>query len=167
MIPTEVVIISKIIFWIFISHAFMAVAEYVCHRWFMHKKQAIIHWWKFREIYDHHAIEHHGKGRLDINIDLPVYYHLILGLPILIGFLLANMPIAFGAFLSTFFYHSYAWTKIHRQIHDLETNWFCKLWLKPSMFSQLKRHHLKHHENPKKNFGVVYLWVDRFMETKA
>ena len=143
--------------WLAVWFMVMALGEYLIHRYTMHKKK----WWLPEWVFHDHAIEHHHLERNDINIDLPLHYHLTIGAPLL---LLASF-ISFSCFCSlllVFMFHSYTWTKLHRGIHDLEDNWLKKT----SYFKRAKKHHELHHERPGKNFGVVFLWTDRIFGTK-
>tara|TARA_R110000824_G_scaffold104833_2_gene248536 strand:- start:890 stop:1321 length:432 start_codon:yes stop_codon:yes gene_type:complete len=134
----------------------MGTAEYLIHKYTMHKKI----WFLPKWIYQEHAVEHHGKNRYDINVDLPFINHLIIGSPVFI--LLACYSWAgLIAWTLVTLHHSIYWTSLHRSSHDLEHNWAEKL---PN-YKKKRRHHLLHHLNPNKNFGVVYSWVDRFFGT--
>ena len=107
--------------WLIVWFFVMAILEYAIHRWTMHK---IVKWlpsWIFKE----HAVEHHGKKRNDINIDLPLHNHIIVGSPLLIWACSVSDE-CFAALMCIFMFHSYTWTKLHRGIHDIETNWLMK-----------------------------------------
>ena len=137
----------------------MALGEYFIHRYTMHRKIKILPKW----IFEHHAIEHHKNERNDMNIDLPVWNHLIIGSPLIVGAFFVGLPCLL-ALLSVFVFHSYTWTKIHRGIHNLETNWIMKRF--PWYYGCAKKHHELHHHRPGKNFGVVYLFTDYIFRTK-
>jgi len=139
----------------------MGMAERLIHQHIMHKRffpRGI----KFiDDIFEKHAIEHHRKERYDINIDLPLYYHLIVGGPLLILLYIYSWP-AFIAFSLICIYHSYFWSKLHRSTHDLESNWTERLpWYK-----SMREHHLRHHEHTNKNFNVVFPMFDKLFGTK-
>lgn len=138
----------------------MGLAEYFIHKKFMHtrffKKDGKLDW-----IFKDHAIEHHKNERYDINIDLPMTFHLIIGAPLLIALFFIS-KIGLIIMLLVMLHHSIVWSKIHRLAHDLEDNIF-KYY--PN-YSKLKEHHLKHHDYPNKNYGVVYTWTDKFFGTK-
>ena len=143
--------------WLIVWFFVMAILEYAIHRWAMHK---IVPWlpdWIFSE----HAVEHHAKKRNDINIDLPLHNHIIVGSPLLLwAFSISDE--CFVALMCIFMFHSYTWTKIHRGIHGLETNWI----MKTNFYKLAKHHHELHHNRPSKNFGVVFLFTDNFFRTK-
>ena len=149
------------LFWLALSFIFMALAEYFIHRDWMHKP-FFDRLSKFGWVYTHHAVEHHGKNRNDINIDLPVKLHFMLGSPVLLIFFLIGGFQAILALSLIFLFHSYAWTKIHRAIHELEDNWVGRL----PFFWFFKDHHLKHHEIPNKNYAVVFIFTDYIFGTK-
>ena len=149
--------ILQFFLWLTIWMLVMALAEYSIHRWIMHRKRKWIPNWVFKE----HSVEHHGKGRNDINIDLPMYLHLTVGSPLVLlsfyyGFL------SFVTLMLVFMFHSYMWTKLHRAIHDLEDNWTKKI----KYFYKFKLHHELHHKRTGKNFGVVFLFTDILFRTK-
>ena len=158
-------IIIGFVIWTPVIYVGLAIAEYVAHRWFMHRKTALT-----RAEFQRHAVQHHGKRinePLYPYIDLPVRYHLVFGSPGWCGFLigfLCGAPYALGGMLATlsfFTLHSYFYSKVHRAQHDLEVNWTTKLpW-----FAEMKTHHLDHHKRPSRNFAVVFLWTDRLFGT--
>ena len=143
--------------WLVVWFFIMAVIEYAIHRWTMHKHRR----WLPSQIFSEHAVEHHGKQRNDINIDLPLYNHLIVGSPLLLGaYCISDLCLV--ALLCIFIFHSYTWTKVHRAIHGLEINWI----MKTKYYKMAKIHHELHHDRPSKNFGVVFLFTDYFFRTK-
>ena len=112
-------------------------------------------------IFTEHAVEHHGKKRNDINIDLLPHNHIILGSPLIFGAYMISYS-CLAALLCIFAFHSYTWTKVHRGIHGLEKNWL----MKTKYYKKAKQHHELHHDRPGKNFGVVFLFTDRLFGTK-
>ena len=136
----------------------MAFAEYLIHKHTMHKRKRWLPFWIFK----HHAIDHHRDDRQDLNIDLPVYMHLMIGSPLIVASYLLFGWVSTVPLLATFFYHSYVWTHMHRAIHDLENHWITKT----RYYKRAKKHHLDHHDKPTKNFGVVFLWTDYIFRTK-
>jgi hypothetical protein len=145
--------------WLITFYIFMAVAEYVIHRYSMHKRLFPKGW--FDAVFEEHAILHHKHGRNDLNIDLPVRNHVLLSLPLIIA-LAIYAPVGLLAWSIIICYHSYLWTKAHRMIHGLEYNWMAK-W---GFYHDIREHHEKHHEHPNRNFGVCFFFVDRLMGTK-
>ena len=150
--------IVQLFMWLLIWMLVMAFAEYTIHRWTMHRKK----WWLPNWIFNDHAIEHHHHERNDLNIDLPIYNHLLIGSPLIILSYFIGLPCLI-AVLSVFCFHSYTWTKIHRGIHDLEENWI----MKTKYYEKAKDHHINHHHRPGKNFGVVFLFTDSVFGTKV
>lgn len=143
--------------WLFVWFFVMAFLEYAIHRWTMHKHKKWLPSWIFSE----HAIEHHRQQRNDINIDLPLYNHIIVGSPLIAGAYCVSSSCLI-ALMCIFVFHSYTWTKVHRAIHELETNWI----MKTNYYKRAKFHHELHHSRPSKNFGVVFLFTDNFFRTK-
>jgi hypothetical protein len=149
----------EFLLWLITFYIFMSVAEYVIHRYSMHRRFFPRGW--FDGVFEEHAILHHKHGRNDLNIDLPVRNHIFLSSPMIVA-LAIWAPIGLVAWLCIAFYHSYLWTHAHRAIHGLEFNWL----LEHDFFWKMQAHHEKHHEHPNKNFGVCFFWVDRLMGTK-
>lgn len=135
----------------------MAFAEYFIHRWTMHRKC----WWLPGSVFNEHSIEHHHKERNDINIDLSVFNHFLIGSPLIIATILLGWWACLAGLIATFFFHSYAWTKLHRAIHELEDNWVGRSWF----FKYFKKHHEDHHKRPGRNFAVVYIFTDYIFGT--
>jgi len=144
--------------WLLIWYLVMAFAEYLIHKHTMHKRKRWLPFWVFK----HHAIDHHRDDRHDLNIDLPVYMHLLTGSPLIAASYLLFGWVSTIPLLITFCYHSYVWTHMHRAIHDLENHWITKT----KYYKRAKSHHLGHHDKPTKNFGVVFLWTDYLFGTK-
>ena len=144
--------------WLILWYFVMSVLEYSIHRYTMHNKKRFLPDWIFFD----HAILHHKNGRNDINIDLPIYNHLIVGFPLIVGAYMISYS-SLSALLCIFAFHSYTWTKVHRGIHGLEKNWL----MKTKYYKKAKEHHELHHDRPGKNFGVVFLFTDRLFGTKA
>lgn len=148
--------------WLVISILLMSIAEYWIHRSLMHKPR-LGKTGPLKSVYQDHAVEHHGKHRNDLNIDMPLYNHLTIGSPALILFYLLGGYIAVTCLLSVFVFHSYTWTKLHRAIHSLEDNWMGRSWF----FKYFYNHHVGHHDRPNKNYGVVFIFTDYIFGTKA
>jgi hypothetical protein len=149
--------------WLIWSIITIGVAEYLIHKYTMHRRFFCNKWlgWIFEE----HAIEHHKKDRYDINVDLPLYFHFLIGGPLFI-LLYCVSPLGFAAFLLVCIHHSVYWSKLHRATHDLEHNW--SEWFPSRKFYfNMRNHHLLHHIYPNRNFGVVWPWTDHLFHTKV
>lgn len=137
----------------------MALAERWLHKYVMHRRlfpKGFMDW-----VFEEHHIEHHKKNRYDINISLPIWYHLILSSPVIIVLYLYSIP-SLIAWLLVITYHSIFWTSLHKSTHDLQSNWTEKLpW-----YQSMRQHHLDHHTNPNKNFAVVFPITDTIFGTK-
>lgn len=158
---------ERFIVWTIWCVGFMAVTEYIVHKYLMHKplldyiakaigfNEKLTGW-----IFHDHAVKHHG-GDNTTNIDLPLWIHLIFGWPLIV---FIGWWDAFGAIIlfATFAAHSYFWTKLHRMFHNLEQNWliYCPFYM------AYEAHHLVHHSNPTKNFGTVFPITDYIFRTK-
>lgn len=131
------------------------LAEYVAHRWLMHYPGlGRGSWWR------EHAIEHHGKGRNDVNIDLNALSVVASVSPLLaFGIFLGWAWVAFV--LVACIGYAALWSSLHEAYHGVSENWvtkfrFYNIWLK---------HHLLHHQQPKRNFGTVFIFTDRLFRT--
>lgn len=144
-----------------VMYVIMGFIEYISHRYFMHNRRG---GFMFR---DHHQ-KHHGRHDMSLRlVDLGIKYHLVVSSPLWL-FLLYRAAfvtwMAWGtlaAFAAIIVWHSQVWSYLHRNFHDLESNWTQRLWC----YGELRRHHLDHHRRPGTNFGVLYFWVDRLAGT--
>ena len=88
--------------WLIVWYFVMAFAEYLIHKHTMHKKQNWLPSW----VFTHHAIDHHRDDRHDLNIDLPVWLHLIVGSPLIVGSFLYAGWVSTVPLLFIFFYEA-------------------------------------------------------------
>ena len=151
-------LLLNVTLWFVVAVGFVAVLEYVGHRYFMHRP--LMDRFGLPDIFFKHAIIHHRDRRNDQNVDLPVRTHFIWGLPLIAasGYL---DPVGAIVFCLCFVCHAVLWTKIHRAIHGLENNWTLRLWF----YRAIERHHLEHHRRPGRNFGAVFPFTDRLFGT--
>jgi sterol desaturase/sphingolipid hydroxylase (fatty acid hydroxylase superfamily) len=127
--------------------AVIATAEYLSHRLVMHHLTAIL-----PSKYDRHAIEHHKRGRVDFDVDLPVWFSLLVGLPWFVVVWAFFGAVGLLAAVAVAAAHAILWTGLHRSFHDLDSGW--ATWL-PG-YAALRRHHLIHHRHLGKNFGGAF-----------
>ena len=135
-----------VLFYILASVFLIGLGEYVVHRFSMHRQ-----FWRFRDLYLEHAIEHHKKERNDINIDMWPFNQLLLTSPIIVGLWFYD-PIASVVLVSMIIFHSVLWTVLHRSFHNLGCNWARSI---PGYFF-LRQNHLAHHDNTKGNYGIIF-----------
>ena len=134
-----------------------ALVEYVGHRWLMHRPLLGRVYW-----YLDHAIEHHGKGRNDINISISPITALVVTSPVLCIALFCGwqaiivIPVASLAYAAL-------WTCLHASYHDVGCQWIKGL---PG-YGRWRTHHLLHHTNPATNFGTVFIFTDRLFGTAS
>jgi hypothetical protein len=122
-------------------------AEYLLHRLVMHHETAIA-----PGAFDRHHVQHHRRGRLDVNVDLPVLWTLIYGSPLLVVLCLAmGWQAALGSALVLALY-GILWTGLHRAIHGVGGRW--ATWL--PFYNALERHHEAHHAHVGRNYGTVF-----------
>ena len=150
--------------WLIWSIVAMATAEYLLHKYTMHKRffpKGVLDW-----VFEEHHIEHHKHDRYDVNVDLPIYYHILISFPLLLTLFLLKEYIGLLAFCIVIIHHSLYWTKLHRASHDLEDNW-TKYLPNIKFYKIMRNHHLNHHRYPNRNYGVVYPWTDYVFSTRA
>lgn len=157
--------VQQIVTWSLFSMLGIGMVEYTIHRWMQHKSFLAL-----RGTYRRHAVEHHGEGRNDVNVDQPVWFSLLLASPIAVGLWQLSCtthtvpPLAVPTFLVMVAIHARTWTKLHRSFHDLETNWTERLWC----YHSLRYNHMEHHRRPNRNFGTLFgLYVDSLMRTRS
>lgn len=122
------------------------VAEYVSHRWLMHRPYP----WRHSR-YIEHAIEHHGKGRNDVNIGLSPLTVMAVGCPLLLWSLQFGVSwiVAYVAICTAY---AATWSMLHAAHHDLRFEFLKRI---PG-YKWLRRHHLLHHDHPNRNFGTLF-----------
>lgn len=133
------------------------LAEYATHRWLMHRSVPGL-----RGEFIAHAIEHHGHGRNDLNIDANPLVILTLGSPLLVGCVWLGTAwfavVAIGCWMYAAF-----WTLLHRAHHDVGSHWLRAV---PG-YAIWRSHHLEHHRRPTRNFGTVFIWTDQLFGTQS
>lgn len=133
------------------------LAEYAAHRWMMHRP-IFPRSWFYRE----HAIEHHGRRRNDINIEISPLTVALLAAPALSACAWLG-PWWLAAWVVGVHAYACAWTQIHKAHHDLGAAWVKRL---PG-YAYSRRAHLRHHDQPHRNFGTVFPWTDYLFRTAA
>lgn len=148
----------RVLTWATLAVLFIALAEYVSHRYFMHRR--LLDRVGRPDIFQEHAIDHHRDGRTDVGFDLPISRHFLWGSPFIAVIALVDW---FGALILSAGILCYAilWTKLHRAIHDVENNWAKLLWCYPIIM----RHHQEHHRRPGRNFAFVFPFTDYLFGT--
>lgn len=149
-----------------------SVGEWAIHKYLLHGRWVYNHIPMLRYIYEHHTIEHHAEGQNE------TYPHINLSL---IDYWFAWLLVTVG--LTRYFYFGYIdglagavacivvaishmllWNTLHHDIHELgKPGWITKM---PG-YSAFKSHHLGHHDHVNRNYGVVFIWIDRVMGTKT
>ena len=135
-----------------IMFIYAILAEYVVHRYFMHRKTlgGMFSW-----IYIDHALEHHGKKRNDINIEMPFMTVFVISLPLNIFVLFFGIKYSLIVILLSFLY-SVVWTNLHKAHHNMGYNFIPKI----PFYGLWKNYHLTHHNYPNKNYGTVFIYSD-------
>lgn len=131
-------------------------AEYVVHRWLMHRPT-----FGDNAVWRNHAIEHHAKSRFDINIDLPPHSAIIAATPLLVFCLWLGWPWAVVVAASAALY-AHLWSVLHACYHDLAQHWLAG----QPFYEEWRRHHMVHHDDPDTNFGAIFLFTDRLFGTR-
>lgn len=131
-------------------------AEYAAHRWTMHYPGlGKASWWQ------EHAVEHHAKGRNDINIDLSALTTLFAGVPLLVFCPWLGWPWVCFVMLACIVYAA-LWSNLHAAYHDICDSWLTRL----PFFAYWKAHHMRHHDHPGRNFGTVFVYMDWLFGTQ-
>jgi len=142
-----------------ISLIWTMLGEYAAHRWIMHSYSIFGKTKFWRE----HAVEHHAKKRNDVNIDLNPQTSFALGLPLLI-FCFWLGPWWITGLIILACLHAYSWSILHATYHNVgKTQWVKNFWY----YKKWERHHLYHHDHPRKNYGAVFIWTDYLFGTKG
>ena len=112
-------------------------------------------WWR------EHAVEHHRKGRNDINVELGALSPLFTASPMLMLAVVLGWPWV-ATVLTTCILYSALWSSLHAAYHGKNDGWVTRL----AIYARWKEHHLRHHEYPNRNFGTVFIFTDRIFGTK-
>lgn len=137
------------------AFVYAVCVEYLAHRYAMHRGSLGM-WYFWQE----HAIEHHHKGRNDINLEISPITALVLGSPLLAWCPVVGWSFAFVV-VSLALGYCVVWTALHKAHHGIGCLWLRRM---PG-YAALYRHHLLHHLNPTKNFGAVFIFSDRLFGT--
>lgn len=148
--------------WLLIWSPAVALLEYAAHRWIMHKANPPLDpdLCQLKA----HGKHHQGDNGLDY-VDVPLLNTLRLTAPLfLIVFLCglvagqaASTLAPAAALLAWTVFYVYLWNRMHRAIHGVETNWFRRCG---PLYRFYRRHHLRHHHQPRTNFGTVFPITD-------
>ena len=154
--------------WFVIWAPLIALLEYGTHRWIMHVANRLLDP-QLRQLKSH-AAHHKGANAPEV-VDVPLRNCLLLTSPAFLllglwGFAIGPMSavgIPVAALLAWSFFYTYLWARMHRAIHNIESNWFQRCG---PVFRFFRNHHLKHHINAGVNFGTVFPWTDYLFGTR-
>lgn len=158
--------ILEILCWLLASYVFMSFAEYVAHRWVMHKR---LRW--LPGVFEAHTVMHHGRFYQNfeydrdpaakyINVDMDPGRNLLLGMPVWLPLLMLS-AVGGATLVCVIFLHAIVWTAIHREMHEPAQRWFAWLWA----YRFFRDYHLTHHEHPSANYNVVCPLADFVFRT--
>ena len=138
--------------------------EWIAHKWILHSELFTSFAYKLHQVQHHtyfqgdETYEWKGdeatKWKLDHVLFVPRdYLGFIVGTaPLWLGAeLLAGVPVAFGAALSTLA-SLQLFNSMHYRYHVPSDTWFQRTWF----FRYLKEHHRIHHEDPRTNLNVAF-----------
>ena len=153
--------------WFLIWMPLIALLEYATHRWIMHTANRLLDP-KLRQL-KAHGTHHQGTNEEEF-VDMPWRNCLLLVSPLLLLLVgwgvavgsLSSVVIPCAALLSWTILYTYLWTRIHRAIHGVETNWFQRSGF---LFRFFRDHHLRHHVHATVNYGTVFPWMDYLLFT--
>ena len=143
--------------WLVACLMVIQLAEHQLHLRVMHKKTWFVSAWH------RHVVEHHGKKRTDINVDMPFSIPQMAAVPVYIVLAIFGQWLVMGIVFALLLFYSYVWTKLHRAMHGLEDNWLGR----SRGFGYWCDHHLAHHNHPSKNLATVFPWMDALLGTKV
>ena len=159
--------LQAFILWFAIWAPLVAMLEYGAHRWIMHKNNRRLD--PGLDYLKCHGAHHDGVND-DESVDVPLKDCVLLTSPAFV--LLAAWGFAMGPFsaivipaaalVAWCLLYTYLWSRMHRAIHGIETNWFQR---SGRAFRFFRDHHLKHHVNAKVNYGTVFPWTDYLFST--
>lgn len=130
--------------------------EYVVHRWTMHYPGL-----GKGGLWRGHAVEHHGRGRNDLNIYMGAQSVVIAASPLFLFSFWLGWPWV-TTLLAVCIAYAWVWSTLHAYHHDIEEG-----WLKNTRIYAIWRgHHLLHHEDPNTNFGTVFIFMDRLFSSQ-
>ena len=133
------------------------IAEYAIHRWVMHSPHlGRGTWWT------EHAVEHHGRRRNDINIDIDALSVLFAASPLLLFAGVLGWPWVVAVLLACIAYAA-LWSSLHAAHHGIRGSWTTRLGIHPIWL----HHHQLHHQNPRTNFGTVFIFTDVVFRTQC
>lgn len=118
---------------------------------------------KLSQLHAHDA--HHGGANDHEHVDMPLKNCLLLTSPLFLALLgwglivgpLSSVAIPAAALFAWTVVYTYLWTRIHRAIHGLESNWFDRA---VPFFRLFRDHHLRHHVHGNVNYGTVFPMTD-------
>lgn len=135
---------------------YTSFAEYILHRWIMHKPWP----WRTKHYVEHHVL-HHGRRELHHNISMSPLMANMLILPVTVGAACINLWFALLPIIFALVYAG-TWTMMHNCHHDLKYAWIKKL----PFYGWFRKHHLIHHDIPNRNYGTIFIWTDYLFGTK-
>ena len=143
------------------SYVIMSLAEYIAHRWIMHRPGII------EEEYYVHTKVHHGRFYKDfendpdplakhVNIKMSALNNLFYGSPIFLGLWYFEFYAMLIVLASFTILHAWTWTLIHSEMHDPKGAWFSVLRL----YKFYRHYHYMHHKDNNCNYNVVCPLMD-------
>jgi hypothetical protein len=166
--PAEIAVLGAVFIgsW-FAWMPIVALLEYTTHRWIMH---TFNRWLDPKQIQlRSHGAHHQGVDNADF-IDMPVRNCILLTAPLMLvtlcvtavtGAWAIGIAVAMSLLAWCFFY-AWAWTVIHRAIHETGAAWFRRTG---PLFRYYYDHHMGHHDRVATNFGTVFPMTDYLFGT--
>ena len=150
---------------------YASIAEWVIHRWLMHRPL-----WRFKHFFVGHAKVHHGIYRANDTyhvgerppveltfawwaMPVPTAAHLPLLLPIAIWL---SIPVAVGLVLAFVLYQA-TYEVLHYRMHVPLNRWIERRWV----FKWIDAHHFQHHRKHNTNLNVVLPIADFLFRTRV
>ena len=150
---------------------YASLAEWVIHRWLMHRPL-----WRFKHFFVGHAKIHHGIYRADPTyhvgerpksdltfawwaMPIPTVAHFPVIIPIAIWF---SIPAAVGLVIAFSLYQT-TYEVLHYYMHVPTGRWVERTWA----FKWIDAHHFQHHRKHSTNLNVVLPIADFLFRTRV
>lgn len=154
----------EIVGWLGASAVVMALVEYLFHRFPMHNLRFIRRFGFGRELFDAHAVLHHGRYYQEsfvndpdpasrrISIRMSALEHVAAAALFAVPFGYWVSVVGAACFLVVVALHAIVWTAVHIEMHMPEGRWFSRT----RYYQYVRDWHHAHHLYPGTNFAAVF-----------
>lgn len=157
-------LLVSVLLWTAASVAVMAAVEYAFHRWPMHNLRFIRRLGLGRELFEAHAVLHHGRyyqqafdhdpdpASRRISIRMSAFEHCGAAALFAVPFGLLVSWVGAACFMAVVAAHAVVWTAVHVEMHMPEGRWFSRT----EYYRYVRDWHHAHHLYPGTNFAAVF-----------